>query len=502
MRRRILTRPFIIGFAIVIQLCLLFVAVEFLSGVFAPAAFILQVVSIIALLFIINQDSSAQFKLPWAIIILTAPLLGGIIYFITASDAVSRKQRMAYAASAKKTSEYIIRDNVAAVPYDSSVSGVFSYLERRGFPVYQNTDARYFSLGDDAFISLKKDLEGAKRYILLEYFIIDMGTMWLEILRILKQKVAEGVEVRVMYDDVATMSKLSGNYARELKSYGIKCIPFNPFVPVCSTMMNYRDHRKIAVIDGCIAYTGGFNIADEYVNRIHPFGISWKDTGVRLEGDAAWQLALFFFTMWSFASGTEEDYSEYIPSLHAESGASSFIQPYAHTPLKGGQIVGNVYLNIINRADRYLYIYTPYLIPDQEIVSALCLAAGRGVDVRIILPGIPDKKLIWLMTKAYAGILMEHGVKIYRYSLGFLHAKCLVADDLIASVGTANLDNRSLYHSFEDGCLFYNSDVVEELKADFLFTLTGSPEMKLEKPRFEIFSSAGLAILRVFSPLL
>lgn len=507
MLKRIISRPYLVGAALVLQFAWLFICVEYLSENFMVVSFFVQVISVVAMLWVLNKQDSAEFKLPWIILILTAPFIGGIVYFLTSGDGVFKKQKERYAAArsvADASAAWELNEELPTLrKLDTCCSGQFTYLEKKGFPVYAHTQCRYYPMGDDAFPDMLAAFQSAKQYIFLEYFIIYQNSMWTEILNVLEERAANGVEVRVLYDDMATMTSLPSHYPKELAAKGIACIAFNPFIPVCKIGMNHRDHRKIAVVDGEIAFTGGFNLSDEYVNRSHPHGDSWKDTGVRLEGDAACQMTRFFLTMWDACTGQVEDYAPYCLKEDVSVPESDgFVQPYTHEPLQGGQILTDIYRNLINQSSEYLYIYTPYLIPDTGIMDALCLAADRGVDVRLMLPGVPDKRLIWQMSKSHFSRLLKHGVQLYEYAPGFLHAKCMVSDDKVATVGSGNLDYRSLYHSFEDGCLFYESSVVKALREDFLATQTECRRVDRVKTPTHIFSSVYYAILRVFSPLL
>ena len=310
------------------------------------------------------------------------------------------------------------------------------------------------------FPVLVKELEQAEHYIYIEYFIINDGVMWRTILDILEQKVAQGVDVRLIYDGFGCLTTLPYKYDKFLREKGIQCKVFNPFRPVLNIIQNNRDHRKICVIDGKTGFTGGINLADEYINQKERFG-HWKDTAVMLKGDAVWSMTMMFLHMWNVVNGiqTPIDYAAHSPHAYhpEEFEGSGFVQPFTDTPLDGETLGENVYLNIINRAKRYVYICTPYLIIDNEMMTALCLAAKSGVDVRIMTPGVPDKKMVFLLTQSYYAQLIEAGVKIYEYQPGFLHAKSFVCDDEIAVVGTINLDYRSLYLHFEDGVWIYKN---------------------------------------------
>lgn len=324
--------------------------------------------------------------------------------------------------------------------------------------------------------------------------------MWMEILQILISKARDKVDVRILFDDFASQQLLPNNYCKTLTGYGIRSAAFNPVLPLLSVTMNNRDHRKIAVIDGKTAFIGGFNLSDEYINLTHPHG-TWKDIGVKLQGDAVQSIVREFFVMWNFVTDGSEDFSKHLSVCPPELG-DGYIQPYAYAPYNENLLAEKVYLSIINQACHYLYIYTPYLIIDHKMQNALIMAAERGVDVRLILPGIPDKKLINSVTKSNYPELIYRGVGIYEYEPGFVHAKGIVCDDILATVGSANLDYRSLYHHFENGCLFYKSKVVMDLKFDFKNTLKDCKKIAAAHQNHRRLLSSFYSLLRTFSPLL
>ena len=325
-----------------------------------------------------------------------------------------------------------------------------------------------------------------------------------KVLAVLERKVREGVKVRLIYDDVGSIKTIPPHFKKRLSDMGISCAVFNPFRPILSIILNNRDHRKILVVDGQVGFTGGINIADEYINEKVRFGY-WKDTGIEIKGEAVWSLTTMFLEMWNYINQTKEDYYQYLPDIYNKkiNPKDGYVQPYGDTPLDHENVGENVYLNMINRAKKYVYIYTPYLIVDNEMTVALENAAKCGVDVRIVTPGIPDKKLIFLLTQSYYEQLILNGVKIYQYTPGFLHGKCFVCDDKIATVGTINLDYRSLYLHFECGVFMYRSQAVMELKQDVLDTIAGSKQITLDFCRNRnIFSKLLQSILRLFAPLL
>ena len=326
--------------------------------------------------------------------------------------------------------------------------------------------------------------------------------MWSTILEILKQKVEEGIEVRIIYDDFGSIMTLPNHYDKTLEKIGIKCAVFNPFVPNLKSKFNNRDHRKIAVIDGHIAFTGGINLADEYIGEKIRFG-HWKDNGIMLEGEAVWNFTVMFLSMWDFIKEENEDYEKYHSPYEYETSSDGYVIPYSDSPWNSEAVGETIYLNLIGKANKYIYITTPYLVLDNEIITALTTAAKRGVDVRIITPGIPDKKLVNEVTKAYYDVLLDGGVKIYEYTKGFIHAKTFIIDDEYATIGTVNLDYRSLYLHFECGVWLYDCSSIFTIKKDFAQTLKESKEITLKNMgKLNWFNNLKRQILKVFAPLM
>ena len=350
-----------------------------------------------------------------------------------------------------------------------------------------------------------EELKKAKHYIFLEYFIIEEGKFWNTILNILKEKAAAGVDVRLIYDDFGCINKkLPRHYDRVLKKYGIKCCVFNPFRPFLSAVLNNRDHRKIAIIDGHTGITGGINLADEYINIGSKFG-HWKDTSILLRGEGVWSLTVMFLSMWDALTQTEENYNHFRPYLYQDGiiRAPGIVQPYNDGPWDDKAIGENVYLNMISRAKKYVYITTPYLILSNEIVSALQNAAESGIDVRIITPHIPDKRRVFELTRAHYEPLVKAGVKVYEYLPGFIHSKTLVCDDQLGMVGTINLDYRSLYLHFECGVWLSGAHSVADIKRDFLETQEKCDQVTLEEVQGQSWAKRFYrSLLRVFAPLL
>lgn len=491
--------------ALLIQLIWFFLATFILSEEYAVVSIFLNLISLLVVLYIINRNSNPTVKLAWVVPILTIPLFGGIIYLLFGGKSPTRNMRRKLEKSAEllkplKPDHSALTENI--FESDPSIGGQIRYFNRGGFPVYQNTECRYFELGDTLLPVLLEELEKAKKFIFIEFFIVAEGAMWDSILDILKRKASEGVDVRILYDDVGSITRLPYGYDRELEKSGVQCMAFNAFKPVLSIVMNNRDHRKILVIDGNVGLTGGINLADEYINQKQRFG-HWKDTAVLLRGEAVWSLTILFLEMWNAFRPTDTDFTKFMPDFSTEETPVSdgYVLPYGDSPLDDEVFAENVYLNVINNAKRYLYIFTPYLIVDNEMVTALRLAALRGVDVRIITPAIPDKKTIFHLTRSHYEVLIASGIKIFEYTPGFMHAKSFVCDDEIAIVGTINLDYRSLYLHFECGAFFYKSGIVAAVRDDFLKTQAVSEPAKIMQKPVSLLRGIYYAVLRLFSPL-
>ncbi len=471
--------------------------------------FILRALSLIVILVLIKREKHITASVSWIIIIMLFPLFGGILYLaIGANLYISPTIKRINTSTNKmmklmKQDEKIIKDINTG---DADIAGQIKYItECAKYPIYKNRkgNIEYFSLTDDCYPRMLKELKRAKKFIFLEYFIISSeGVFWNSILEILEQKVKEGVDVRVIYDDMGSVWTLPSNYNRILEKKGIKCVAFNRLIPIIAFLMNNRDHRKIMVIDGEVAFTGGFNLSDEYINKKVRFG-HWKDNGILVKGEAVWNFTCMFLKTWNAYRPEDKNYEKFLPEKkYSRKKADGYIAPYGDTPLDNELVGEAIYLNIINQADRYVYIFTPYLIIDNEMIAALTLAAKRGIDVRIVLPGIPDKKIVNSLTKSYYSMLIEDGVKIYEYKPGFIHSKVFVCDDVVATVGTLNLDYRSLYLHFENGVFMYNCDVIKDVKKDCDTTIKKSHLVTKKECRTGILKGVGQAVLRVFAPLL
>ena len=469
------------------------------------------ILGIVTILYLVNSEMDALSRMTWLILVMITPLLGSLFLIYTKLDWGYRglKQRMAFLVD--DSAQYLPNNpEVMSILKDSTSTTyhLVQYFERSqgNFPAYQNTGVTYFPMGEDFFEEFKKQLLKAKKYIFMEYFIIAEGVMWGEVLSILEAKVKEGVEVRVLYDGILELSTLSFDYTKRLGKIGIKAKAFSPISPFISTYYNYRDHRKITVIDGKVAFTGGVNLADEYINKIERFG-RWKDTSLMLEGEAVNSFLVLFLQMWSI---TEKElivspyFVEHDPVKSAsEREIKGYVIPYGDSPLDTDKIGENVYIDILNQAREYVYIMTPYLILDSEMEHAIRFASERGVDVRLIMPGIPDKAIPYALAKTYFASLMASGVKIYFYKPGFIHAKVFISDDSKAVVGSINLDYRSLYHHFECATYLYRVDAIEDIYHDFEETFAEcylvTEEMLKNRPLLE--KVTGL-VVKMIAPLL
>lgn len=497
-------RSVVVGLSLLMQLAVFMIVIGFFSESFSQFYWVCILVSFAAALGIVNSSSDPDYKIIWLVLILPFPVFGGMLYLVLGGSSHPRWLRRAM-DKVNRQMQGILREDFRWRSLDVSdehVLGQVRYLEEHAFcPAYQNSQVEYFSSGEGYYQHLLERLEGAREYIFLEYFIIQPGTMWDSVLAILEKKAAQGVDVRVMYDDMGCIFTLSKDYQQQLRQRGIRCVAFNRFVPVASLRLNNRDHRKLCIIDGTTAFTGGINLADEYINARERFG-HWKDSGVMVCGGGAWSMAVMFLTLWDYATQEQSDYAALRPAPSATREELGIVQPYTDSPLDVESVGHTVYLNLINRAKRYVYITTPYLIPDTAIRTALCNAAKSGVDVRIITPHIPDKKSVFIMTRAFYEPLMEAGVKIYEYTPGFIHAKNFVSDDICATVGTVNLDYRSLFLHFENGVWLYRSPCIDQIKADFLATQRKSEQVRPRKGRLQLPARLCRSVLRLFAPLM
>ncbi|MCW6675063.1 cardiolipin synthase [Aerococcaceae bacterium NML171108] len=470
--------------------------------------------SVMIVLFLLRKDESPAYRMSWTILIILFPIFGGLFYFLFGNKRTTKE--MAHRLTEQLATH---RDEMANIPsalpllatIDTRQASLAYYIQQHAeMPVYPQSPITYYACGEAAFPDIIQALERAERYIFLEFFIIKPGEMADTIFEVLRRKAAEGIEVRLIYDDYGTMLTLPSDFDAIMERQGIKCLKFNPFTPILSLAVNTRDHRKIIVVDGIVGFTGGVNLADEYINSQERFGY-WKDNMIQIQGAAVWNLTTMFLNMWNAFRESETSYeafrNDYLmeeakeiltqPQLAIPQG---FVQPFGDTPLDFEPLGENVYRDILNQATDYVYIYTPYLVISYELQTAMTLAAKRGVDVRLMTPGIPDKKLIFRITRSYYRALLEGGVRIFEYSPGFLHAKTFVSDDCVASVGSINLDYRSLYLHFELNTMLYYHPVITTIKADFLEAQSVSREIYLEDCKGSFLGKMWDSILRLAAP--
>ena len=502
-----LNRAVITGLIVIIQIAFFMLEILRWGNYYVAIAFVLRLISFGAVVSIILRANNPTVKLAWIVPILMFPLFGGIMYLSFGHVFLPGKLRAGEKRTAECVEKCLKQDWDIYSRLEEENAGIANQtkylLDYAKTPVWDHTAAVYYSEGLDYWKHMLEDLEQAKHFIFLEFFILGEGTMWNTVLEVLERKVKEGVEVRLIYDDVGSVFLLPKKYHETIEQKGIKCVAFNRLIPFMALILNNRDHRKIVVIDGRVGYTGGINMADEYINYTHPHGDHWKDAGIRIEGEAVWNFTVMFLQMWNMSRYTESDYDRYRYRFDTQPQAQGYVQPYMDSPLDGELVGENVYLNLIGYAKKYLYIYTPYLITDNEMYTALKLAAKRGVDVRIVTPGVPDKKMIYWLTQSNYQNLIEAGVKIYQYSPGFLHSKCVLCDDEAATVGTVNFDYRSFYHHFECGVLLYRVDTLQELKKDMEETFAVSESVTIEWCKKKLVKTNVIGpILKLFSPLL
>lgn len=493
---------------ILIQISILLSIYQLFIDYFPHINLFLSVFSIVMIFYLFNDKMSYSAKLTWLGIIMLFPIPGTIMLFLTKYDFGHYTLKKRTGDLVKSTKNILQHDKrIMNNPElkNSGTTDLCRYVNRTGcFPLYDNTETEYFPCGEAKFASLLEELEKAEDFIFMEYFIIAEGYMWGKILEILQRKAEQGVDVRVMYDGMCEMSTLTHDYPKRLAELGIKCKAFAPIAPFLSTHYNYRDHRKILVIDGKVAYNGGINLADEYINKLERFG-HWKDTAVMIKGSAVQSFILMFLQMWNIDE-EKPDWDRWLTIPKNidinRKRAEGFVMPYADCPLDNEKVGENVYMDIFNHATNYVHIMTPYLILDGELERAIKFAAERGIDVRLILPGIPDKKTAYALAKTHYKELIKSGVKIYEYTPGFVHAKVFVCDDEKAVVGTINLDYRSLYHHFECATYMYRTSCIPAIEADFQQTLRDcrrvTPEtIKKEKLYYKIMGQ----VLKLVAPL-
>lgn len=492
--------------ALVIQVSWILSLFLWLNEYSALINLLCTVAALLLVLRIYGTHQLAAFKMPWIILILTFPLLGLCLYLLFGHKNVTKQMRDRFEEIDPKLFAEIRQDPAVMEELeqrDFLLANQCRYILGFGkYPVYKNTDVKFYAEASDGFEAQLAALRQAEKFIFMEYHAIEEAKSFSRLKAVLEDRAAHGVEVRILYDDVGSVGFIDPGFIKRMEAIGVQCRVFNPVMPVLNFFMNNRDHRKITVIDGNVGFTGGYNLADEYFNITHPYGY-WKDTGIRLAGEAAGSLTVMFLEMWNAMKETDAGYSRYLPDHPAMSGEHGFIQLYADSPLDDEPMGENVYLNLIKAARHRLYVATPYLIISDDMERELCLAAKRGVDVRVITPGIPDKKLIYKITRSYYAGLVRGGVRIYEYTPGFIHEKQVLCDDMTAVVGTINFDYRSLYHHFENGAFLYGCEAVKDVAKDFEQTLAVSEEVTAQyKEGRKLVLRVAQCILRLFAPLL
>ena len=470
------------------------------------------VLAFVVVLYVLGREQNSAYKLLWTVVLLALPVFGlmlfAILEFSPSTHRTAREFDKANEAlkGTKPMNEDVLPELTKTSPY---LGNAAHYLvDRAGAPLWRADEVTFYAQAEAGYEAQLEAIAAAKKFVFLEYHAIEDSVSFARMKELLARKAAEGVDVRVVYDDLGSFGFVNYRFKKSMEAIGVRCRVFNPMIPVMSVLMNNRDHRKITVVDGQVGFTGGYNLADEYFNITHPYG-QWKDTGVRLTGGAVNSLTATFLQMWIATGDTDEgDYSRFLPEhaqpapLMADGQARGWVQPYADSPLVASPVAENMYLNVIGCATRRLWITTPYLIIDDEMSRMLTLAARRGVDVRIVTPGIPDKKLVYRITRSYYAQLARHGVRIYEWTPGFIHAKQMLADEDVACVGTINLDYRSLYLHFENGCVIYRNPALKDIEADFEQVFGQSVEVTKYYANEKVGPlRIGRRLLRLLSPL-
>ena len=499
-------RLIFVGISVLIQLIWMVMLAIRLNEYSMRLSLLSSILALLLVFRIYGMHTNSAFKMPWIMLILISPVMGVCLYVLLGRAGLSAKMRKRFEEIDRTlTGKLIYRDSLMEEleAQDLAIANQVRYLQQFGrFPVCKNTDITFYAEAEDGLHAQIQALRKAEHFIFMEYHAIEDARAFHAIKTILKEKAASGVDVRILYDEVGSVGFINKTFIRNMEADGIRCRVFNPLVPVLNVFMNNRDHRKIMVIDGKTGFTGGYNLADEYFNLTHPYG-QWKDTGIRLTGDGVRSLTLLFLEMWNVMKASDTDYAPYLPDFPYQAKETGFVLPYADSPLDNEPVGENVYMNIIKNAKRYVYFTTPYLIISDEMNRELGLAARRGVDVRIITPGIPDKKMVFRVTRSYYAGLVSQGVRIYEYTPGFLHAKQCVCDDEVATVGTIKLDYRSLYLHFENGVYLYRCSAIADIKQDFDHTF---PVCREVTEQYKNGRSAMLRIsqcfMRLFSPLM
>ena len=501
---KIMRRVLIVVPAVALQVLWHVLLVKWLAPYAPLIVSLVSVAAVFMVLFIVIKRDESTYKLLWLLIILTMPLVGALLYLFFGNKRTAKplKKRLQSVESSGDPHPLPVGETPFAG--EKRMEQTIRWLERKtGYPLCKAQPVRYYPLGDDMFPDMLRDMKSAKRSIYIEYFIIEPGQMWDAMLEVLEDKLRQGVDVRVMYDDLGSISSFNFSNARELTQKGIPCVPFNPLLALKGTA-NYRDHRKMLIVDNEIAYSGGINLSDRYINLEHPYG-HWKDTGFRLTGEGVHSFTHMFLTFWNAFALKKGEAGTPMPTLQdsdeAPREADGYVLSYYDSPLEHDATSNQLFIDLLSQSTDYAWFFTPYLMLGDDLMAAMLAAARRGVDVRIIMPGIPDKKLIFRMSRSFYQVLLNGGVKIYEYTPGFVHAKSFVSDDKVATIGTVNLDYRSLFLHFENNSLFYRSGIVEKIKEDFLATQALCSEVQPYDKKHYSRRWAVDGLLRIFAPL-
>lgn len=501
---KIMRRVLIVVPAVALQVLWHVLLVKWLAPYAPLIVSLLSVAAVFMVLFIVIKRDESTYKLLWLLIILTMPLVGALLYLFFGNKRTAKplKKRLQSVESSGDPHPLPVGETPFAG--EKRMEQTIRWLERKtGYPLCKARPVRYYPLGDDMFPDMLRDMKSAKRSIYIEYFIIEPGQMWDAMLEVLEDKLRQGVDVRVMYDDLGSISSFNFSNARELTQKGIPCVPFNPLLALKGTA-NYRDHRKMLIVDNEIAYSGGINLSDRYINLEHPYG-HWKDTGFRLTGEGVHSFTHMFLTFWNAFALKKGEVGTPMPALQDSAEApretDGYVLSYYDSPLEHDATSNQLFIDLLSQSTDYAWFFTPYLMLGDDLMAAMLTAARRGVDVRIIMPGIPDKKLIFRMSRSFYQVLLNGGVKIYEYTPGFVHAKSFVSDDKVATIGTVNLDYRSLFLHFENNSLFYRAGIVEKIKEDVLATQALCSEVQpYDKKRYSRRWAVD-GLLRIFAPL-
>lgn len=501
---KIMRRVLIVIPAVALQVLWHVLLVKWLAPYAPLIVSLVSVAAVFMVLFIVIKRDESTYKLLWLLIILTMPLVGALLYLFFGNKRTAKplKKRLQGVESSGDPHPLPVGETPFAG--EKRMEQTIRWLERKtGYPLCKAQPVRYYPLGDDMFPDMLRDMKSARRSIYIEYFIIEPGQMWDAMLAVLEDKLRQGVDVRVMYDDLGSISSFNFSNARELTQKGIPCVPFNPLLALKGTA-NYRDHRKMLIVDNEIAYSGGINLSDRYINLEHPYG-HWKDTGFRLTGEGVHSFTHMFLTFWNAFALKKGEGGTPMPALQDSAEApretDGYVLSYYDSPLEHDATSNQLFIDLLSQSTDYAWFFTPYLMLGDDLMAAMLAAARRGVDVRIIMPGIPDKKLIFRMSRSFYQVLLNGGVKIYEYTPGFVHAKSFVSDDKVATIGTVNLDYRSLFLHFENNSLFYRSSIVEKIKEDFLTTQALCSEVQPYDKRRYSRRWAVDGLLRIFAPL-